>query len=50
MGGNERERESEENRESAENFSSLIFLPPSIFFFEREIKKKVCVVVVMGKN
>ena len=45
-GGNERERESVENI-----FFSFFFLPPSIFFFsEREIKKKVCVGVVIGKN
>jgi len=36
MGDNERIRE-------IENVFFLFFLPPSIFFFEREIKKKVCV-------
>ena len=44
MRGNERERE------SVENVFFYFFSTFNIFFFEREIKKKVCVEVVIGKD
>jgi len=44
VGGNERERE------SVENFFFSFFSTSLHIFFEREIKRKVCMGVVMEKN